>query len=48
MKKFGDNTKDEYHCESQMISTCCKAPALGGVEDDAYGHSHGVCSECKQ
>jgi hypothetical protein len=39
---------DEYHCKSQMISKCCKAPPLGGVDENIYGHMVGVCSECKQ
>ena len=31
-----------------MVSSCCGASPLGTIDEDAYGHPHGVCSECKQ
>ena len=34
--------------ECLMVSSCCGASPLGTVDEDAYGHPHGVCSECKQ
>ena len=41
-----DNEEPTPQC--LMVSRCCGAPPLGSVEDDAFGHPHGVCSECKQ
>ena len=43
-----DHDESETPCECSMMSSCCKAPALGGVDEDAYGHLRGVCSECNQ
>ena len=49
MRKNEDAYRDdEYHCETHMISACCGAAPLGSVDEDAFGHSHGICSECKQ
>lgn len=41
-----DNEEVTPQCE--MISACCGAPPLGLLEDDAFGKTNGVCSECKQ
>lgn len=43
-----DQDESEAPCECSMVSSCCKVPALGGVDEDAYGHLTGVCSECHQ
>lgn len=43
-----DQDESETPCECSMVSSCCGAPPLGGVDEDAFGHLHGICSECKQ
>ena len=43
-----DETENETPAPCLMVSRCCGAPPLGGVDEDAFGHLHGVCSECKQ
>jgi hypothetical protein len=41
-----DEDLSETPCERSMVSYCCGVPPLGSVEEDAFGHLHGVCAEC--
>jgi hypothetical protein len=43
-----DETEEETPGQCLMVSSCCGAPPLGSVDEDAFGQMHGVCSECKQ
>lgn len=33
---------------SILVSDCCHAPSLGPVDEDAFGHLVGICSECHE
>lgn len=48
MMDHDDMNNEETTPQCEMISTCCGAPPLGLLEDDAFGKTNGVCSECKQ
>lgn len=48
MSAYDDpNYGDELAVNCSLISTCCGAHPLGEVQEDAYGHSIGICSECR-
>jgi hypothetical protein len=40
------NEDESGPINSTLISDCCHAASLGPVEEDAYGHLVGICSEC--
>lgn len=43
-----DENDSETTAPCLMVSSCCGTLPLGSVDEDAFGHLVGVCSECHQ
>ena len=41
-----DNDDESGGMNSTLVSDCCHAASLGPVDEDAFGHLVGICSEC--